>query len=80
MFNGAWVNCPDPIDFRYYQLVDIYGDEVEQIIAPQDGVYVRATTLSTVSRGERAATLGQSEGREWAQSVDYFSQSSSFSP
>mgnify|MGYP001822087467 CR=1 FL=1 len=39
-------------------IVDIYGDEVEEIVAPQDGVYVRATTLSTVSRGERAATLG----------------------
>lgn len=39
-------------------IVNIFGDEVEQIIAPRDGVYVRATTLSTVSRGERAATLG----------------------
>ncbi len=27
MFNGAWVNCPDPIDFRYYQLVNIYQDD-----------------------------------------------------
>jgi hypothetical protein len=27
MFNGAWVNCPDPIDFRYYQLVNIYEDD-----------------------------------------------------
>ena len=26
-FNGAWVFCPDPVDFRYFQLVDIYGDE-----------------------------------------------------
>ncbi len=37
---------------------DIYGDIVETIIAPEDGVFVRTTTLSTVSRGERAATLG----------------------
>ncbi|MFQ5743942.1 MAG: alpha/beta hydrolase-fold protein [Acidobacteriota bacterium] len=27
MFSGAWVNCPDPIDFRYYQLVNIYEDD-----------------------------------------------------
>jgi len=27
LFNGAWVNCPDPIDFRYYQLVNLYEDE-----------------------------------------------------
>lgn len=26
-FNGAWVNCPDPIDFRYYQLVNLYEDD-----------------------------------------------------
>lgn len=24
MYNGAWVNCPDPIDFRAYQTIDIY--------------------------------------------------------
>jgi hypothetical protein len=25
-FNGAWVACPDPIDFRAYTTVDIYED------------------------------------------------------
>ena len=25
-FNGAWVACPDPIDFRAYTVVDIYRD------------------------------------------------------
>ena len=39
-------------------IFNIYGDEVETITAPEDGVFVRTTTLSTVSRGERAATLG----------------------
>lgn len=27
MFNGTWTFCPDPVDFRYFQLVDIYEDE-----------------------------------------------------
>ncbi len=27
VFNGAWVFCPDPIDFRAFQLVNIYEDE-----------------------------------------------------
>jgi len=27
LFNGAWVFCPDPVDFRYFQLIDIYEDE-----------------------------------------------------
>ncbi len=25
-FNGAWVACPDPIDFRKYTVVDLYAD------------------------------------------------------
>jgi hypothetical protein len=25
-FNGAWIACPDPIDFRAYMLVDLYAD------------------------------------------------------
>jgi len=25
-FGGTWTGFPDPIDFRHYQLVDIYGD------------------------------------------------------
>ena len=39
-------------------IVNVYEDEVETITAPARGVFVRSTTLSTVSRGERAATLG----------------------
>jgi hypothetical protein len=27
MFNGAWIFCPDPVDFHYFQLVNIYQDE-----------------------------------------------------
>ncbi len=26
-FNGSWCNCPDPIDFRSYMLVNIYEDK-----------------------------------------------------
>jgi hypothetical protein len=26
-FNGAWVFCPDPIDFRAYAMVDLYKDD-----------------------------------------------------
>lgn len=26
-FNGAWVACPDPVDFRAYELVNIYDDK-----------------------------------------------------
>ena len=40
------------------RIVDIFGDTVETVAAPAAGIFVRATTLSTVSSGERAATLG----------------------
>ncbi len=26
-FNGAWSHCPDPVDFRSYELIDIYKDD-----------------------------------------------------
>jgi hypothetical protein len=26
-FNGAWSQCPDPLDFRAFELIDIYKDE-----------------------------------------------------
>ncbi|MFN8583434.1 MAG: hypothetical protein U0163_20965 [Gemmatimonadaceae bacterium] len=25
-YNGAWIACPDPIDFRHYETVNIYSD------------------------------------------------------
>jgi hypothetical protein len=25
-FNGAWAHCPDPVDFRAYELINIYKD------------------------------------------------------
>jgi uncharacterized protein len=40
------------------RVVDLFGDEVERFVAPVDGLFVRATTLSTVTTGERVATLG----------------------
>ena len=38
--------------------VSVFGDPVEEIHAPEDGVFIRATTLSTVAEGERVAALG----------------------
>ncbi|MFT0862449.1 succinylglutamate desuccinylase/aspartoacylase family protein [Ancylobacter sp. G4_0304] len=40
------------------RILDVYGETVEEVTAPVDGLFVRATTLGTVSRGERVATLG----------------------
>ncbi len=38
--------------------VSIHGDEVEKFAAPVDGVFIRSTTLSTVTTGERVITVG----------------------
>src|SRR5260221_607719 len=27
VFNGSWCDCPDPVDFRAYQSIDIYKDK-----------------------------------------------------
>ena len=38
--------------------VSVFGDALEEFVAPEDGVFIRATTLSTVAEGERVAALG----------------------
>lgn len=43
------------------RIAGIYGDELETIVSPVDGLFVRSTTLSTVAAGERAATVGVPE-------------------
>ena len=40
------------------RIIDIFGEEAQSVVAPADGLFVRATTLSTVTTGERVATLG----------------------
>ena len=50
-FGGAWVLQPDPIDFRRYQLVDIYSD-TNAFILPN-------TQLTTTERPFRRTVEGQ---------------------
>ncbi|HYZ63975.1 MAG TPA: succinylglutamate desuccinylase/aspartoacylase family protein [Acetobacteraceae bacterium] len=40
------------------RIFGVFGDVLETITAPEDGLFVRATTMGTVSQGERVATLG----------------------
>jgi predicted deacylase len=42
---------------RLARIVSVWGDELEAIIAPVDGLFVRATTLATVTAGERVITV-----------------------
>jgi S-formylglutathione hydrolase FrmB len=43
-FNGAWAQSPDPVDFRAYELIDIYGD---------DNAYVNARGFERPAARER---------------------------
>ncbi len=63
-YNGAWVACPDPIDFRAYTVVDIYADS---------NAYFREGPFKRVPRpgqrnylGHLLTTLEQSNHRELA--------------
>ncbi|MDF1504607.1 hypothetical protein [Roseisolibacter sp. H3M3-2] len=63
-YNGAWVACPDPIDFRAYTTVDIYADT---------NAYWQAGPFKRVPRpghrnwlGHVDATLEQMNHRELA--------------
>jgi hypothetical protein len=38
MFGGVWSFCPDPVDFRKYQIVDLYGDKNAYFV---DGEWTR---------------------------------------
>lgn len=39
-------------------VINIFGDELQHVKAPEDGVLVRTTTMGSVSQGERVTTLG----------------------
>jgi hypothetical protein len=63
-YNGAWVACPDPIDFRAYTVVNIYSDT---------NAYYREGPFKRVPRpgqrnylGHLTTTLEQSNHRELA--------------
>jgi len=75
-FGAAWGWCPDPVDFHYYQIVDIYGDENaytwgEDWVKPErpnarrpDGNVV--STIRQENSYERAVGPNGRSGGQWA--------------
>src|SRR5439155_14432409 len=58
-FGGTWVFNPDPIDFRRYQLINIYEDE-NAFYAPGSGFWVKAERpMRRTSEGQVAWTIKQ---------------------
>jgi hypothetical protein len=61
-FNGAWVACPDPIDFRAYTVVDIYRDTNAYFV---DSRWKRTPRPGTRDwLGHVSATLAEMNRRE----------------
>jgi hypothetical protein len=74
-FNGAWVACPDPIDFRHYTVVNIYEDRNAYFV---DGPFKRvprpgqrnwlghvSTTLEQTNHRELALGANSRSGDQW---------------
>lgn len=75
MFNGAWVACPDPIDFRHYTVVDIYKDKnayyiegpFKRVPRPGQRNYLGhvSTTLEQTNHRELALGTHSRSGDQW---------------
>ena len=74
-FNGAWVACPDPIDFRAYTVVNIYEDKNAYYTqgpfkrTPRPGMrnYLGhvSTTLEQANHRELALGTNTRSGDQW---------------
>ena len=74
-FNGAWVACPDPIDFRAYTVVNIYEDKNAYYMegpfkrVPRPGLrnYLGhvSTTLEQTNHRELALGTNSRSGDQW---------------
>jgi hypothetical protein len=74
-YNGAWVACPDPIDFRAYTLVNIYQDRNAYFLdsewkrtprpGQRDWLGRVSTTLEETNHRELALGTKSRSGDQW---------------
>lgn len=74
-FNGAWIACPDPIDFKRYTVVDIYQDKnayfiegpFKRVPRPGQRNYLGqiSTTLEQTNHRELALGSNSRSGDQW---------------
>jgi hypothetical protein len=74
-YNGAWVACPDPIDFRAYTVVNIYADTnayfrdgpFKRVPRPGQRDYLGhvSTTLEQTNHRELALGTRSRSGDQW---------------
>lgn len=61
-YNGAWVACPDPVDFRAYTVVDLYRDANAYVVDSRWKSTPRPAHRDYL--GRVGATLGETNRRE----------------
>jgi hypothetical protein len=74
-FNGAWIACPDPIDFRAYTVVNLYEDKnayywegpFKKVERPAHRDYLGhlSATLEQVNRLELVLGTKSRSGQQW---------------
>lgn len=74
-YNGAWVSCPDPIDFRAYTLVNLYEDENAYVLdgdpngtripGHRDWLGFVSATLEEMNHRELALGTKSRSGQQW---------------
>lgn len=74
-YNGAWVACPDPIDFRAYTVIDIYSDSnayydsgpFKRVPRPAHRDYLGhiSTTVEQANHRELALGTHTRSGDQW---------------
>ena len=74
-FNGAWVACPDPIDFKAYTVVNLYEDKnayytegpFKRVARPGQRNYLGhiSTTLEQTNHRELALATNGRSGDQW---------------
>ena len=74
-FNGAWVACPDPIDFRHYTVVNLYADTNAYFVdsrwrrvprsGMQDWLSRPTSTMQQLAQGEMAIASKGRSGGQW---------------
>ena len=74
-FNGAWIACPDPIDFRAYTVVNLYEDKnaydwegpFKKVARPAHRDYLGhlSATLEQVNRLELVLGTKSRSGQQW---------------
>jgi hypothetical protein len=74
-FNGAWIACPDPIDFRHYTVVNLYADTNAYFIDSrfrrvprsglQDWLSRPSSTMQELAQGELTIASKGRSGGQW---------------